>query len=128
MQYYKDSDIEHRLIYHIALTPKSINLISNTKIAEKIKYLFKECSDMHQLHIDKISIEDNYIYLLVQSHPELSVDKMIALFKSSSNRILNDFPELCEFLDDKDIWAEGYFVGTDGALNKEKVREFIQNQ
>ncbi len=61
--------------------------------------------------------------------PEISVSRMIQLFKgSSSRRIREEFPELKEFLWGKSFWADGYFAETSGQVNEARIREYIQNQ
>ena len=67
--------------------------------------------------------------MLVQMRPDVSVSKMIQLFKGSSSKaIREEFPELREFLWGKNFWADGYFAETAGQLNEEKIREYIRNQ
>ncbi len=64
-----------------------------------------------------------------EMRPEISVSKMVQLFKGSSSRVIREeFPELKEFLWGKSFWADGYFAETSGQVSEDKIREYINNQ
>ena len=99
------------------------------KIAIRLKELLEECADMNRWKIEELNIQEDHIHMLVQMRPEVSVSKMVQLFKGSSSKtIREEFPELKEFLWGKSFWADGYFAETTGQINEARVREYIQNQ
>lgn len=58
--------------------------------------------------------------------PEISVSRMVQLFKGMSSKIIREeFPELKEFLWEKSFWADKYFAETSGQIKEEKIREYI---
>ena len=67
--------------------------------------------------------------MLVRMRPEVSVSRMVQLFKGMSSKVIRkEFPELQEFLWGNSFWADGYFAETTGQINENRIREYIQNQ
>ena len=88
-----------------------------------------ECADMNRWKIEELNIRPDHIHVLVQMRPEISVSRMVQLFKGTSSRIIRyEHPELQEFLWGKSFWADGYFAETCGQVSEEKIREYIRNQ
>lgn len=99
------------------------------KVAERIAELLHECADMNRWKIEELNIQPDHVHVLVQMRPDVSVSKMVQLFKGrSSKAIREEFPELQEFLWGKSFWADGYFAETSGQVNEARIREYIQNQ
>jgi len=129
MRYWKGSQTKHRLMYHLVWIPKYRKRVLIGKIAIRLKELLEECADMNRWKIEELNIQEDHIHMLVQMRPEVSVSKMVQLFKGSSSKtIREEFPELKEFLWGKSFWADGYFAETTGQINEARVREYIQNQ
>ena len=99
------------------------------KVAERISELLHECADMNRWKIEEMNILPDHVHLLVQMRPDVSVSKMMQLFKGTTSRtIRTEFPELQEFLWGTSFWADGYFAETSGQVNEARIREYIQNQ
>lgn len=61
--------------------------------------------------------------------PDVSVSKMVQLFKGMTSKIVREeFPDLKKFLRRKNFWVDGYFAETWGQVNEQTIREYIQNQ
>lgn len=129
MKYWKGSQTTHRLMYHLVWIPKYRKRVLKGKVAERIAELLHECADMHRWKIEELNIQLDHVHVLIQMRPEVSVSRMVHLFKgTSSRRIREEFPELQEFLWGKSFWADGYFAETTGQVNESRIREYIQNQ
>ena len=129
MKYWKGSQTTHRLMYHLVWIPKYRKRILKGRLSERLKEILIECADMNRWKIEEINIQLDHIHLLFQMRPEVSVSRMVQLFKGSSSRaIREEFPQLREFLWGKNFWADGYFAETVGQLNETKIREYIKNQ
>jgi putative transposase len=99
------------------------------KVAERIKELLHECADLNRWKIEELSIQLDHVHVLVRMRPEISVSKMVRLFKGMSSKVIRkEFPELQEFLWENSFWADGYFAETSGQINENRIREYIQNQ
>ena len=129
MRYWKGSQTKHRLMYHIVWIPKYRKRILKGKIATRLKELLYECADMNRWRIEELNIQEDHVHVLVRMRPEISVSKMVQLFKGMSSKIIREeFPDLKEFLWGKSFWADGYFAETSGQVNEKQIREYIRNQ
>lgn len=129
VKYWKGAHTTHRLMYHLVWVPKYRKRVLHGKIADRLKELFCECADMNRWQIEELNIQNDHVHILIQMNPDVSVSKMVQLFKGSSSKaIREEFPELREFLWGKNFWAEGYFAETAGQVNETKIREYIKNQ
>ncbi|MCA9770203.1 IS200/IS605 family transposase [Candidatus Dependentiae bacterium] len=125
-KYWKGSQTTHRLMYHLVWIPKYRKRMLRGRIAKRIEELLDECADMNRW---KLNIQPDHVHVLVRMRPEVSVSKMVQLFKGMSSKVIREeFPELKEFLWGKSFWADGYFAETSGQLNESQIREYIKNQ
>src|SRR5271163_4347362 len=98
MKYWKGSQTKHRLMYHLVWIPKYRKRVLKGKVADRIAELLYECADMHRWKIEELNIQPDHVHVLVQMRPEVSVSKMVQLFKGSSSKVIRkEFPELKEF-------------------------------
>lgn len=128
-KYWKGSQTKHRLMYHLVWIPKYRKRVLKGRIAERVTELLHECADMQRWKIEELNIQTDHVHVLVQMRPEVSVSKMVQLFKGMSSKVIREeFPELKEFLWGNSFWADGYFAETSGQVNEERIREYIRNQ
>ena len=84
---------------------------------------------MNRWKIEELNIQTDHIHMLVQMNPDVSVSRMVQLFKGSTSRVVRqEFQEFNEFRYGKSFWADGYFAETSGQVNEERIREYIKNQ
>ena len=116
-------------MYHLVWVPKYRKRLLHGQVAERLKELLQECADMNRWKIEELNIQKDHVHILVQMRPDVSVSKMVQLFKGSSSKVIREeFPELQEFLWGTSFWADGYFAETAGQVNEARIREYIQNQ
>lgn len=128
-KYWRGAHTTHRLMYHLVWVPKYRKRELKGNVALRLEELFRECADMNRWKIEELNIQPDHIHMLIQMRPDVSVSRMVQLFKGwSSNVIREEFPELQEFLWGKSFWADGYFAETAGQVNEQRIREYIQNQ
>ncbi len=114
--YLSGSHTKHRVMYHLVWIPKYRKRILIGKITTRLKTLFEQCAEVNSVHI------------LVQLRPHISVSKAVQLLKGGSSiKMMEEFPELEEFLWGDSFWGDGYFIETVGKVNK-KIRDYIINQ
>ena len=54
-----------------------------------------ECADFNRWKIEELNIQFDHVHVLVQMRPEISVSKMVQLFKGMSSKVIREeFPEL----------------------------------
>lgn len=130
-KYWSSSHTKHRMLYHIVWIPKYRKRILDGVIAQRIKELLEECADVNRWKIDELNIQKDHVHMLVQLRPEISVSKVVQLFKGkSSYMIRKEFPSLKEFYWGKSdsFWSDGFFVETIGQVSEDKIKEYIRNQ
>ena len=88
-----------------------------------------ECADLQRWKIEELNIQLDHVHMLVQMNPDVSVSRMVQLFKGMTSKVVREeFPELKEFLRGKSFWSDGYFAETSGQVNEDRIREYIRNQ
>lgn len=130
-KYWSGAHTKHRMLYHIVWIPKYRKRILEGAVAQRIKELLIECAEVNNWRIDELSIQRDHVHMLIQLRPDLSVSKVVQLFKGKSSYIIRkEFPRLAEFYWGKadSFWADGFFVETVGQVNESKIKEYIQNQ
>ncbi|HML19494.1 MAG TPA: IS200/IS605 family transposase [Candidatus Dependentiae bacterium] len=130
-KYWSGAHTRHKMLYHIVWIPKYRKRVLTGVIAEKIKELLQECADVNRWRIEELTIQRDHVHMLVQLRPDVSVSKVIQLFKGkSSYAIRKEFPDLKEFYWGKSdsFWGDGFFVETVGQVSEEKIKEYIRNQ
>jgi len=128
-RYWKSSQTTHRLMYHLVWIPKYRKRVLTGRIAERLADLLQECADLNRWKIEELSIQPDHVHILVRMRPEISVSRMVQLFKGMTSRVIREeFPELKEFLWGKNFWADGYFAETSGQVHENQIREYIRNQ
>lgn len=128
-KYWHGSQTKHRLMYHLVWIPKYRKRILVGKIAARLEELLYECADLQRWKIQELNIQNDHVHMLIQMRPEVSVSRMVQLFKGMTSKVIREeFPDLKEFLWGKSFWADGYFAETYGQVNESRIREYIQNQ
>src|SRR5437016_18243 len=128
-KYWHGAHTTHRLMYHLVWIPKYRKRLLQGKVAERLKELLQECADMNRWKIEELNIQKDHVHILIQMRPDVSVSKMVQLFKGSSSKVIREeFPELKEFLWGTSFWADGYFAETSGQVNEDRIREYIRNR
>src|SRR3990172_7246110 len=125
-KYWHESQTKHRLMYHLVWIPKYRKRVLKGKVAERIKDLLHECADLQRWKIEELNIQPDHVHMLVQMNPNVSVSRMVQLFKGMTSKIVREeFPEMKEFLWGKSFWSDGYFAETSGQVNEDRIREYI---
>lgn len=130
-KYWSGAHTKHRMLYHIVWIPKYRKRVLKGPIAKRIEELIIECADVNRWRIDELNIQQDHVHMLIQLKPDISVSKVVQLFKGKSSfMIRKEFPDLKEFYYGKaeSFWSDGFFVETVGQVSLEKIKEYIQNQ
>lgn len=127
--YLKGAHTKHRMLYHIVWIPKYRKKVLKGKLAERVKELLLECAEEYGWKIIELNIQEDHVHMVVQLKPNISVSKVVQLFKGSSSRIIRlEFPELKKIYWGDSFWGDGYFVETVGKVDLEVIREYVKNQ
>ncbi len=130
-KYWTGAHTKHRMLYHIVWIPKYRKRILEGKIAQRIQELLLQCAEVNRWKIDELNIQRDHVHMLVRLRPDVSVSRVVQLFKGKSSYIVRkEFPDLEEFYWGRadSFWCDGFFVETVGQVNESKIKEYIQNQ
>ena len=121
--------MKHRVMYHIVWLPKYRKRVLKGKLADRVKELLYECSDINGWEISELNIQPDHVHMLVQLKPNISVSNAVQRYKGRSSRVIRkEFPELIEFYWGDSFWGDGFFVETVGQVSVDKIRDYIKNQ
>ena len=125
----KLSHVQYDIEYHIVWTTKYRYKVLNGKIAERARQLIRQSCNSMDVTIIKGSIGREHIHLLVSCPPSLSVSKLVQQLKGKTSRKLQlEFNELKKKYWGQHLWASGYFCRSVGAVTKEMIKNYIENQ
>lgn len=91
----------------------------------------RECADVNRWKLEELNIQKDHAHMLVQLRPDVSVSKVVQLFKGKSSYLIRrGFPKLDEFYWGKadSFCGDGFFVETIGQVNESKIKKHIRNQ
>ena len=118
------------LLYHLVFPLKYGKALITKEIGEGLKDVCLEISERYEVHFIEIGYESNHVHFLVQSVPNYSVSKMIAMLKSiTAKELFKRFPEIKAKLWGGKFWASGFCVNTVGQYsNEEVIREYVKKK
>ncbi|MFH1461713.1 MAG: IS200/IS605 family transposase [bacterium] len=129
IEYWSGAHTKHRLMIHIVWIPKYRKRILKGALAIRIKELLEECADVHRWKIEELNIQLDHVHIVVQFRPDVSVSKMVQMFKGKSSRkVRAEFPELEEFYWGDSFWADGFFAETTGRVDLATIKDYVKNQ
>ena len=127
--YWKGAHTKHKVVYHIVWLPKYRKRILKGALARRVRELLAECAEVNGWKIEELAIQPDHVHMLVQLKPDISLSKVVQLFKGKSSRVLRkEFPSLVEFYWGDSFWSDGFFVETVGKVNLDKIKDYIKNQ
>ena len=125
----KSVHVQYDIEYHVVWTTKYRYKVLNGKIAERARYLIRQCCNSMNVTIIKGSIGKEHIHLLVSCPPSLSISKLIQQLKGKSSRMLQmEFKELKKRYWGQHLWSSGYFCRSVGTVTREMIKDYIENQ
>ncbi len=128
-RYMSGAHTKHCLRYHIVWIPKYRKRVLRGKVVVRLKRLLREAGEVNGWGIEELSIQEDHVYLMIQTNPKDSVADIVQVLKGGTSRVLRkEFPELEEFLWGDSFWADGYFAETVGKVDAEVVKRYIKQQ
>jgi len=121
--YWKGAHTKHRVMYHIVWLPKYRKRILKGSLANRVKELLEECAEVNGWKIEELSIQPDHVHMLAQLRPDISISKVVKLFKGKTSRILRkEYPSLVEFYWGDSFWSDGFLLRLLAKLIWKKLR------
>ena len=114
--------------YHIVWAPKYRKGILRGDIRQRVKEIFQEIADNHDIEIDTMEVAQDHVHLFVSFPPRYSIASVVSKLKSiSASVIFREFPEIKRQLWGGEFWEDGYFVRTVGDnVTSEIIQKYIR--
>jgi putative transposase len=118
------------LKYHFVWIPKYRKKILSDKIAGRLKEIFQEIANHHEVKIDTMEVVDDHVHLFLSVPPRYAPAVVVQRMKSiSAKTIFQEFPDVKESLWGGELWNDGYFVRSVGdKVTAEVIRKYIKYQ
>ena len=114
--------------YHIVWAPKYRKWILRGDIRERVKSLFEEISENHEIEIDTMEVAEDHVHIFLSFPPRYSISRVVGMLKSiSGSMIFKEYPEVKKELWGGEFWEDGYFARTVGdKVTAEIIKKYIE--
>ena len=114
--------------YHIVFAPKYRRQEIYGKIKQDIGQILRKLCEAKKAEIIEAEACPDYIHMLVNIPPNISVSQFMGYLKGKSSLMIFDRHANLKYkYGNRHFWCRGYYVDTVGR-NKEKIAEYIRNQ
>lgn len=128
-KYWTGAHTKHKLMVHIVWLPKYRKRILKGALARRVEELLKECAECNGWKLIELNIQLDHIHMILQFKPNMSISKIVQLFKGKSSKIIRkEFSELKEVYWGPSFWGDGFFAETVGHCNLETIKNYVKNQ
>ena len=117
-------DLRVHLVWITKYRYKIINIAMGKRLIEILRVVCKN----NNLKIISGAIDSDHVHMYLSIRPNLSVSKIVQLLKGiSSNKMMQEFPELQKKYWGRHFWARGYFASSVGMIDHETIQNYIKN-
>lgn len=117
-----------RCKYHIVFAPKYRRQIVYGQLKADIGKILRSLCERKGVNIISAECCPDYIHMLVEIPPHMSVSSFMGYLKSKSSLMIFDRHANLKYkYGNRHFWCRGYYVDTVGK-NEKAIREYIDNQ
>lgn len=114
--------------YHIVIAPKYRRKIFYGEKREETGKLLRELCGWKGVNIIEAEVCPDYIHMVVEIPPEMSVSGFMGFLKGKSGLIIHERHANLKYKHgNRSFWCREYYVDTSGK-NTKKIAEYIKNQ
>jgi len=115
--------------YHIVWIPKYRKKILKGELKKFIETRLFEIHDYHpEVEIEKYSVQEDHIHLVIIIPPKYSVSSIVGKIKANTSREVRiQFEWVKKVYWRKEFWSPGYFSSTVG-ITKEVIKRYVEFQ
>lgn len=125
----KSSHVQYDIQYHIVWTTKYRFPVLRDKIAERARYLIRQCCNSIGVTLIKGSVSKAHILVLVSCPTSLSVSRLVQQLKDKTSRTLQmEFKELKSRYWGQYLWSVGYLCRKVEDVTEQMIKDYIENQ
>ena len=115
---------------HLVFVTKYRREVFNEEILDDLRPIFSSvCADF-EAELVAFDGEDDYVHLLVNYPPKVSVSRLVNSLKGVSSRMIRkkNYPSIGKKLWGGALWSPSYFAGSCGGAPIAVVRQYIEQQ
>lgn len=118
-----------RLSAHIVWVTKYRKKVLTGDIQIRCRDLIKQVCDSEDVTILKGAVSKDYVHILIEYRPSMSISGFVKRVKGRSSRLLQqEFPTLQKQYWGRHFWAIGYGAWSTGNITEEAVKEYLEHQ
>jgi putative transposase len=126
--YQTGAHTKYDLRVHLVWITKYRYKIINVAIGKRLIEILRVVCKNNNLKIISGAIDSDHVHMYLSIRPNLSISKIVQLLKGiSSNKMMQEFPELQKKYWGRHFWARGYFASSVGMINHETIQNYIKN-
>ncbi len=115
---------------HLVFLTKYRRKVFTKKILDHMRNIFSEiCMDFESKMVE-FDGEGDYVHLLINYPPKVSLSKLVNSLKGVSSRLLrkHGYPSIRKSLWGNQLWSPSYFASSCGGAPIEILRKYIEEQ
>ena len=95
-------------------------------VKDRLDEIIRGVAGENQVEVLALEIMPDHLHLFISTNPDVSIQKLIQLFKGrSSHHLRREFPELLKI---PSLWTHSYFISTAGKVSSETIQRYIEEQ
>ncbi|HEY9767677.1 MAG TPA: IS200/IS605 family transposase [Coleofasciculaceae cyanobacterium] len=124
--YRREKSSISKINLHLVFVAKYRKKLFTKEILDSMKIVMFGVAKKMNFKILEIEGETDYVHLLIEIPPKLSVSQIVNALKGVSSRMLRkNYPELSKY---KSLWSPSYFAISCGGAPIDAIEKYIQNQ
>jgi putative transposase len=126
MDYQRDEQHVHRIVYQLIWCPKRRRKVLVNQIGKRCEELIRQTCDEKGWTILELAVQPDHVHLVVRVWPSVSAAEVVKECKGVSAFMLRtEFPELLKL---PSLWTRSYCASTAGNVSSETVQRYIAAQ
>lgn len=115
---------------HLVFVTKYRRNVFTKEILDDLHQIFaRVCADF-EAQLVEFDGEDDYVHLLVNYPPKVTVSRLVNSLKGASSRVIRkrNYPSIRPKLWGGALWSPSYFAGSCGGAPLAVIQQYIQQQ
>ena len=115
-----------QISFHVVFCPKYRYSILRGELKSACERIFREVARKYGFTIYELQVHVDHVHLFVGFKPDVSVSKVVQLFKGISARhLFQEFPELKRRYWGGHLWSRGKFYRSVGNVTADTIQHYI---
>jgi len=129
-QIHRTSHALYQIQYHFVWVPKRRRDVLVGDVAAKVRSVLVEVAEQYDLEIGQMEVQESYVHVELSAPPKYAPADIVQWLKEISAReTFAAFPHVKQALWAGELWADGYYVSTNGnGLSPQVIAEYARYQ